>query len=113
MSPFLNLGPAAEVDAAINRVLEREREAREKIDNCRREAEDVLAASRVRAQEINARTDCRVAEVHRICDRAAETHARRILGESRSWSGASTPEPERRLEEALRILVREMVGNSP
>jgi len=112
MSPFLNLGPAAEVDAAINRVLERERESREKIEAARGEAEDLLAASRVRAQDIEARTDSRVAAVHRMCDLAAKREVERILGEALPLPGTTVPEHGQRLEEALRILVGEMVEDS-
>lgn len=63
----------AEVRAAVNRVLNAERDVERSIVECRRKAEEILEAARKRARDIARRAEQRIADVHARCARATDT----------------------------------------
>ncbi|EXJ14127.1 hypothetical protein [Imhoffiella purpurea] len=105
---------AGRVDAAFNRVLEVEAEARAHLEVCRREAAELVAAAEERARRIERRTEARMLTVHRRAD-AAVDRARDSLSSSRTeWPDADPGlvDPPR-LDRAVRALVEEIVGAAP
>jgi vacuolar-type H+-ATPase subunit H len=54
--------------AAIDEVLVAETAAREAMEACRKEAEDILEAAREQARHINRRTSARISRLHARCD---------------------------------------------
>jgi hypothetical protein len=63
--PSVTLSDAA---AAIDEVLVAETAAREAMEACRKEAEDILEAARELARHTNRRTTARITRLHARCD---------------------------------------------
>ncbi len=97
------------VDAAINRVLRREREAREAVAECRRQAEARLAAARARAQRIEARGERREQAMRVFCDRAVERAIAELLRPPTASSGTLSADQEGRIDEAVEQLCEEIL----
>ena len=104
---------AGSVDEVINQVLNAEHEARERVANCRAEAERIRTAAEERARAVAVRTEQRIQATHRIADQAVE----RVLAELRDrasrradWSQDS--DYREHLDRALDTLVDEMIGAS-
>ena len=103
-------GDHDQVDLAINRVLQAEREAREAVARCRREALQSLEAAREQARRIRRRVDQRLI----LVQKRAEAGVERALSAGRSGGrrtdAAAFPsrEQQQRLEAAIEALAAEM-----
>lgn len=98
------------VDAAINRVLLRERAAREAIAECQRRAEAILAAARAQARAVERRGEARETLLHARSDRRVEDQVSALLRQAPAPADALTAEQRARLERAIQMLCDEMVG---
>jgi hypothetical protein len=98
------------VDAAINRVLLRERAAREVVAQCQRQAEAILAAAREQARRVERRAEAREAALHALCDRKVEQTLTALLRRTPSAAEGPSAEQQRHLERAIAALCDEMVG---
>jgi vacuolar-type H+-ATPase subunit H len=105
------LKDADRVDAAFNRVLAAEAEARERVEDCRREAAEIVSAGVLRARAISDATDRRMGLVHRIADRGVERSVAAILGEARARALDQTvaADPER-LDRLVEAMADEILG---
>ncbi len=65
-------GESDRVDAAFNRVLTAEAQAREQVEDCRKQAAAILVAAEEQARRIASRTDRRVRRAHRSADTGVE-----------------------------------------
>jgi vacuolar-type H+-ATPase subunit H len=99
------------VDAAFNRVLAAEVQAREQVEACRRQAAALLSTAEERARRIVGRADRRLRRAHRIADAGVA----RVLADLKA--GGSEMEPEdvseeavARLDQAIDALVSEIIG---
>lgn len=102
------------VDRVINQVLEAERQAREAVEQCRKEAGRIVADAQEGARSIERRTEDRIRLTHKLADRAVE----RSLGKLRAprpGSGSAVPEGEARdlVDRAVDALVDEILDGSP
>ena len=102
------------VDLAINQVLEAEREARNAVEDCRKQAAALVAAGEQEARGIARRAERRIQQAHRLADAAVEKALEELV------ATASSPESEatggadaRRLEQAVDRLAGEIVGPLP
>ena len=100
---------ADRIDAAINRVLEREREARAAIAECQERANALLGDARRKAQRIEARGEERVAAMHAICDRSVAQAIAALLGQRPPVTADLSPEQVRRLDVAIEVLADEVL----
>lgn len=98
----------ARVDTAINRVLEREREARAAIAECQERADALVAEARRKAQRIEARGEERVTAIHAICDRSVAQAIRALLGQQPPVPQELSPEQMRHLDAAIDGLADEI-----
>lgn len=102
---------ADRVDAAFNRVLAAEAQARERVEDCRREAAAIVSAAALRARAISDAADRRMGLVHRIADRGVERAVAELLGEARTRAldqrVAADPE---RLDRLVEVLADEILG---
>lgn len=87
----MSQGPADTriVDAAINQVLAAEQSARAAVEQCRLEAEALVAAATARARDISAAGERRVRLAHRLADRGIE----RALAALRDTGTGEEPPP--------------------
>lgn len=102
------------VDAAFNRVLAAEAEARETVEQCKHEAATILAAAEEHARRIASRTDRRMRLAHRIADaqvaRALSDLVAPLLPEAAADLDAETLA---RLDQAITVLVDEILASPP
>ena len=103
------------VDRAINQVLSAEREARERVERCRVEAANIVAAAEVRARAISERTEKRIKAAHRIADAAVELALADLMGEApKAIAGTDVGQVGGgRLERAIETLLDEITGTEP
>lgn len=102
------------IDAAFNRALAAEAQARERLDQCRKEAANLVAAAESRARGIAERADRRVRRAHGIADAGVA----RCLHELLASALASTPEDPtptlpKKLDRAIVLLADEILGVPP
>lgn len=88
MGKQANEAESDRVDRAFNRVLAAEAEAREQVEECRRQAAAILAAAEEQARRIASRADQRIRRAHRIADAGVE----RALAELRAIPVEAVPE---------------------
>ena len=98
------------IDAAFNRVLAAETQAREQIEACRMQATALLAAAEERARRIVMRADRRLRRAHGVADAGVA----RALSELKAAGDGTEPEeaPEEmlaRLDQAIDALVSEII----
>lgn len=111
MGKQANEAESDRVDRAFNRVLAAEAEAREQVEECRKQAAAILAAAEEQARRIASRADQRVRRAHRIANAGVE----RALAELRATTDGAVPaNPERdalaRLDRAIDDLVSEILA---
>lgn len=68
----------ADAEQAINRVLEAEHQARDRVAHCQAQAEARLEAARERARRIAARTDARITSLRRQCEQQITEQVARL-----------------------------------
>lgn len=100
------------VDGAINRVLLRERAAREAIAECQGRAEAILTAARERARRVERRGEAREALLHTLSDHRVEEQVGALLRQAPTAADALTPAQQARLAQAIQRLCDEMVGDA-
>jgi len=100
----------AAVDAAINRVLAAELESRVAVERCAEEAAEIVAAAQAQADRIEQRTEARVLRAHRIADRRLESVLRGLAAENPDDDEAVELPAAERIDQAVALLVDEMVG---
>lgn len=98
------------VDAAFNRVLRAEQQAREAIDACRRQAQAELADAERTAREIAQRTDRRIRDAHRIADLGIGRRLARIA-ETRTGTEPETDFEAERVDALAALLAAELTGS--
>jgi vacuolar-type H+-ATPase subunit H len=104
-----------ETDAAINRVLEAERFAREEIRSARGQALTLLREARAHSRRVRQGLDRHIRRVHRLCDVALERERAALARQA-----AAVAEPPiltevltQRLDAALERLLDEISGAPP
>jgi regulator of protease activity HflC (stomatin/prohibitin superfamily) len=99
------------IDAAFNRVLAAEAEARARVARCREEAERILASAEERAHRISSRADERILIVQQRADLALKQALAEIPSIPSEHPGAITdPATLSRLARAIEELADEMIG---
>lgn len=104
----------AQVDQAMNTVLEKERQSRLRVEQCEREALALLDEAERHARAIADRTDKRITSIRRRCGQATECAVNELLDEDRERSEFS-PESAResaRVDSAVRRLAVILTGDA-
>jgi len=100
--------PAAGLDAAFNRVLAVEAQARVAIERCREQAAARVAAAEREARAIARRAERRIQAAHRIADRGI---ARALTELAAADDGSAGPTPDTAMVDALAAaLAAELTG---
>jgi len=100
--------PAVGVDAAFNRVLAAEAQARAAIERCRQQAAGRVAAAEREARAIARRAERRIQAAHRIADRGI---ARALTDLAAAGDGNAGPTPDAAVVDALAAaLAAELTG---
>lgn len=111
--PPESLSSAAVVDAAISKVLAAEREARESVAGCRRQAEERLDVARQEARLISERCERRIQAVRQCHAQALAERLSAFQEESNRLKKADVPTAEElaRLRHAVAALAGESTGD--
>jgi hypothetical protein len=104
-------GNPERIDAAFNRVLAAEAQARARVARCREEADRLAAAAEERAHRISSRADDRILLVQRRAD-AALTRALDEIPQIPTEHPTVVTDPAalERLERAVEHMANEMIG---
>ncbi len=107
-------GDARQVDAAFNRVLAAEAEARARVEECRREAAAMVTAAEERVRRLVQRTEARILLAHRLADAGVARElgalrAREPSGGDEEPDGAARAQ----LDLAIFSLADEIIGHAP
>lgn len=101
-------------DAAFNRVLAAEAQARERLERCRQAAADLVAAAESQARAIAERTDRRVRRAHEISDTGVALCLRELLARGSANSPEDlSPSLTDGLDWAIARLADEILGTPP
>ncbi len=105
----------ASASAAVERVLEAEREASEAIANCERDASAIVEDAHRRAARIDERTTARIAAVRRrVAMRVAEAVRQfETEGAALHVTARIAPEHDRRIGQAVAAVAAELTGEAP
>ncbi len=101
------------IDEAMNAVLEKERQSREKIEHCEREAAALLDKAQGRARAVSDRTDKRITAFRQRCEETTRHEVNELLAEDRERC-ERTPMQEReiyQLDAAVRRLAAMLTGD--
>ena len=104
----------ARIDQAMNAVLEKERQSRERIEQCKREAADIVDKAQRRARAVSDRTDRRITAFRQRCAETTKRSVDQLLAED---SERSEP-PSRRdressyIDAAVRELAARLTGDA-
>jgi hypothetical protein len=101
------------VDEAMNTVLEKERQSREKIEHCEREAATLLDKARRRARAVADRTDKRITAFRQRCEETTRREVDELLAGD-SERSERTPMQEREISQidaAVRRLAARLTGD--
>lgn len=101
------------VDAAFNRVLAAEAEARQRVEECRRETSTILAAAEARARRITRRTDQRVQLAHRLADAQVAQALSGLLAEDAAKVPTDLDADMGPLDRAIATLADEILAPTP
>ena len=104
----------ARIDRAMNVVLEKERQSRQRIEQCEREAAEILDKAQRRARAVADRTDKRITALRQRCAEITERSVDELLAEDRE---RSEPEAGRDSESsyidvAVRKLAARLTGDA-
>ncbi len=99
--------------SAINKVLQSEAENRDRIDSCRRQAEQLIQNARSRTRRINSRIDTQISTVHQRADAGISKclTGLKLEMDSLSREPELTENDYLQLYAVIEILVDEMVGD--
>ena len=103
-------GPNEPVEAAINRVLEAEKEARQAIESCRLDARHIVNRARQEATRSLERADGRIGLMHRRCEQSVGRRLAELRAEAERIPDEAVLEPDmrERLEAIVQGLAQEM-----
>jgi hypothetical protein len=110
--PALQTDP--QVDEAMNMVLEKEQQSREKIEQCEREAATLLDKAQRRARAVSERTDKRITAFRQRCEDATQRTVKALLAEHKERSQGTPIDKDEisRIEVAVRRLASKLTGNA-
>jgi hypothetical protein len=99
-------------EQAINRVLEAEQRARERIAQCEMQASSELDAVREQARSIDARTDTRIGKLRTRCEQQVATQVARLKSSAEAVRAQPLTGDTRslRLADAVRSLAARLTG---
>jgi hypothetical protein len=98
----------------MNKVLAAEQRAREAVEQCRRQANALVAKEEERARRLARRTERRIKAAHRIADKAVERSLRELgRGEVSGEPGTGIDTEDARVRRAVARLVEEIIGSHP
>ncbi|MDH3314495.1 MAG: hypothetical protein OEN48_09745 [Betaproteobacteria bacterium] len=104
----------ARIDEAMNSVLEKERQSRERIEQCEREAAALLDKAQRRARAVSDRTDKRIIAFRQRCAETTQRAMDTLLAED-SEGSERAPERERessQIDAAVRRLAARLTGDA-
>lgn len=101
------------IDAAFNRALSAEAQARAQVEACRHQAAALIAAAEEQARSIVERTDRRLRLVHTIADQRVAQALRALLLEHAPATQGADRETSPGLDAAIETLVDEALGLPP
>jgi vacuolar-type H+-ATPase subunit H len=112
MSSAAPLHADQQVEAAIARVLEHERRAKEAVARCEQDAAAIVRRAREQARRVAERADARINAVHMTCtlDTARRLGALRAAAAEGAAPAAPTAAQLERLDHAVRILAARLSG---
>ncbi len=104
----------ARIDQAMNAVLEKERQSRERIEQCDREAAEILDKAQRRARAVSDRTDWRITAFRQRCAETTKRSVDELLSED---SHRSEPQPGNdqesfQIDAAVRRLAAKLTGDA-
>lgn len=106
-------GNRSHPDQQIDALLQAERQAREAVAACQRQAESRGEEARIRAREIQERTDQRITRLHTECSRATDERVEWLLRKDAHTQERLTLEDEavtRALDQAVERVVALLTG---
>lgn len=108
----VHLAPTEDVEQAINHVLTEERDARGAVEECRRQAQAMLEASRGRSRQILERSDRYIARARALADATVERRLAELKAESASFSESPLVDDARiaRVRQLVPVLALELLG---
>jgi Na+/phosphate symporter len=104
----------ARIDEAMNSVLEKERQSRERIEQCEQEAAALLDRAQRRARAVSDRTDKRITAFRQRCAETTQRAVDGLLAED-SERSERTSEHEQdfaQIEAAVRRLAERLTGDA-
>jgi GAF domain-containing protein len=110
MGNLTKLSDTDRIDAAFNRVLAAEAQARAQVEACRHQAAALIAAAEQQARSIVERTDQRIRLAHTIADARVAHALRALLPEGAPATQDAAQEIASGLDAAIEILVDEALG---
>lgn len=102
----------ARIDEAMNTVLEKEQQSRERIEQCEQEAAALLDKAQRRARAVSDRTDKRITAFRQRCAETTQRAVDALLAED-SERSERAPEREREsshIDDAVRRLAERLTG---
>lgn len=102
------------IDQAMNSVLEKERQSRERIEQCERDAAALLDKAQRRARAVSDRTDKRITALRQRCAETTQRAVDALLAEE-SKGSERAPEPEREsshIDAAVHRLAAMLTGDA-
>jgi len=101
------------IDEAINAVLRAERDAKNTVEECRKEADRQLAEAREKARRIARRTDARITALHGRCSTATHREIETMLeSEHEPETGLPRESEKEILRAAIKALATELTGGN-
>jgi hypothetical protein len=99
-------------EQAINRVLEAEQQARERVAQCEVQAGKELDAVREQARRVDARTDARIGKLRTRCEQQVAAQVAQLKASAAAVRGRPPTEDARapRLADAVRSLATKLTG---
>ena len=110
MSKLTKLGDTDRIDAAFNRVLAAEAQARAQVEACRHQAAALIAAAEEQARSIVERMDRRLRLVHTIADARVAQALHALLPADAPAAQDADQETAPGLDAAIEILVDEALS---
>ncbi len=104
----------ARIDDAMNTVLEKERQSRERIEQCEREAAALLDKAQRRARAVSDRTDKRITAFRQRCAETTQRAVDGLLAEDseRSEHASGHEQESTQIEVAVRRLAEKLTGDA-
>lgn len=102
----------ARIDQAMNAVLEKERQSRERIEQCDREAAEILDKAQRRARAVSDRTDWRITAFRQRCAETTKRSVDELLSKDshRSEPQGGGDQESLQIDAATRRLAAKLTG---